>query len=160
MIDPQHRRRVLIRVASAVVAVGLLVTLVVWMLAGRNDTTRSSAAFCGRITDVSALSDALASGDRSQIRAATTQLHQAEQAAPADIAPSVRVLVAYADGLETTIATAGRDPGAIDAALADAVRAQQGENADVVTAGNTVRYWTKVTCNIDLTGATTPTTGA
>ena len=160
MIDPQHRRRLLVRVAGAVVGVALLVILVMWMLTGRNATTRSSAAFCGRIADVSALSDALASGDGSQIRAATTKLHRAEQVAPADIAPSVRVLVVYADGLDTTIGTAGGDPGAIDAALADAVRAQQGENADVVTAGNTVRYWTKVTCNIDLTDGTTPTTGA
>ncbi len=159
MIDPQHRRRLLVRAASAVVALVLLVTLVVWMLAGRNATTRSSTAFCGRISDVSALSDALASGDGSQIRAATTKLHRAEQVAPADIAPSVRVLVAYADGLDTTIGTAGRDPGAIDAALAEAVRAQQGENADVVTAGNTVRYWTQVTCNIDLIDDTTPPTG-
>jgi hypothetical protein len=156
--DRHRRRRLLLRVASAGAALALVVVLGVVVLAGQNHTTRSSAAFCRRIADVSALSDALASGDGSQIRSATDRLRRAEQVAPTEIAPQMQTLVAYADGLDRTIATASGDPGAVDAALADAVRAQQGQNADVETAGNVVKYYTKATCDLNLVNGTTPAT--
>jgi hypothetical protein len=153
--DEAHaRRRRLLRLASAVAAVALVAVLAAVLSAGHRSTSRSSAAFCKRISDVSALSDALASGDGTQIRAATERLHRAEQVAPPEIEPKVQVLSAYADGLTASIATAGNDPGAVDAALADAVRAQADQNATVVEAGNAVQYYTKATCDVDLSHPT------
>jgi len=155
--DAHQRRRRALRLASALAAVTLVVVLAaVVVLAGRSAPTRSSVAFCRRISDVSALSDALASGDGSQIRSATERLHRAEQVAPPEIAPKVQALAAYADGLSASIATAGNDPGAVDAALATAVRAQADQNATVVEAGNAVQYYTKATCDLDLSNPTTP----
>ena len=154
--EAHHRRRRLLRLASAIAAVALVIVLAVVLLAGRGGPTRSSAAFCRKISDVSALSDALASGDGTQIRAATERLHRAEQVAPPQIAPKVQVLAAYADGLSASIATAGNDPGAVDAALAAAVRDQADQNATVVEAGNAVQYYTKATCDVDLSNPTTP----
>jgi hypothetical protein len=156
--EARHRRQRLLRLASAVAAVVAVAVLAVILLAGRGGTTRSTAAYCKRISDVSALSDALASGDAGQIRAATERLHRAEQVAPAEIAPQVQVLATYADGLTRTIATASGDPGAVDEALAAAVRAQQDQNASVVAAGNAVQYYTKATCDVDLTNDTAPPT--
>jgi len=150
----------LLRIGSAVLAVVMLGVLAALLVSSRKDTTRSSAAFCRRIADVSALSDALASGDGSQIRGATARLHRAEAVAPPEIDAQMKVLVAYADGLDTTIATAGSSPGAVDDALRAAVHAQQGQNDAVVAAGSAVQYYTKATCDIDLLNGTTGTGGA
>jgi len=150
MTDPA-RRRLLVRLVSAGAAVALVVALAVMLLSGRDSApTRSTEAFCQRIPDVSALSDALAGGDGSQIRDATDRLHRAEEVAPADIQPQMQVLVDYADGLNRTIATASKDPGAVDDALKQAVRAQQASVGDVVAAGNAVKYYAKATCDLDL----------
>jgi hypothetical protein len=153
--DERHARRRLLRLASAVAAVVLIGALAVVLIAKRTTAPeRSVEAYCSRVTDVSALSDALASGDGSQIKAATARLRRAAAVAPAEIEPPMQVLVTYADGLETSVATAGHDQGAVDAALADAVRAQQARTSAVESAGQAVQQYTQVTCSIDLTRMT------
>ena len=156
--DRRPARRHLLRIASAVAAIGLIGGLAVVLLVDRNTAPeRSIEAFCRNISDVSALSDALASGDGPQIKAATARLRSAAQVAPLEIEPPMQVLVGYADGLEASVATAGHDPGAVDAALAGAVRAQQDRLPAVESAGQAVQSYTQATCSIDLTRMTGPT---
>jgi hypothetical protein len=153
--DRHAGRRRLLRLGSAIAAVALIGTLTVMMLISRNNgPDRSVTAYCDRMTDISALSDALASGDGSQIKAATTQLRRAAAVAPVEIEPSMQVLVGYADGLATSVATAGHDQGAVDAALAEAVRAQQAQIPAVESAGQTVQQYAQATCSIDITRTT------
>ena len=76
---------------------------------------------------------------------------------PTEIEPQVQTLADYADGLATTVATAGDAPDQVRDALAAAVRAQQGQVAQVESASTAVVTYAQATCGVDLT---TPTTGA
>ena len=138
------------RLASATVALVLIIVLVVLVVTRKRNPDRSNEAFCGRISSVAELSDILAAGDGTQIQSAVQRLNNASRVAPAAIAPSVQVLVDYADGVATSVATAGNERGSVDAALAEAVRERNGDVPAVVAAGQDVQRFTQTACNIDL----------
>jgi hypothetical protein len=147
----------LIRIVAAAAAVLLIAVLVAFLVADRSSTARSPEAFCKRIPDVSAISDAVATGNASEIESAASRLRRASKVAPPEIEGSMQALVTYADGLSASVADAGDDSGAIDAALADAVRRQQDQIAVVEAAGDAVQYYAQAICGVDLTRSTTST---
>jgi hypothetical protein len=155
--DPDHRRRLLIRVAAGAVAV-VLVAAAAWILLGDRHPSRSVEAYCAKIQDAQSLSNALATGDAKEIRAAVERFRSAAEVAPVEIEAPTRTLVDYADELSATLDTTGGSEAETRAALADAVRRLDDRSGDVVAAGRAVDAYTRDTCHFD-PGASTATTG-
>ena len=132
--DHEHRQRLLIRAAAAVVAV-VLVSAAAWILLANRHPGRSVGAYCAKIEAAEALRGALANGDAQEIRAAVDQFRGAAEVAPVEIEAPTQVLVAYAEELSATLDTTGGSEAETRAALADAVRRLEARSADVVTAG-------------------------
>jgi len=154
--DDHHRRQTLTRVAAGVVAV-VLVAAAAWILLANRHPTRSVEAYCAKISDAQNLSNALATGDAEQIRAAVDQFRGAAEVAPVEIELQTKTLVDYADELSATLATIGGSEAETRAALTDAVRRLDDRSGDVVAAGRAVDAYTRDTCHFDPTASTSAT---
>ncbi|HEX7442655.1 MAG TPA: hypothetical protein VF320_02145 [Acidimicrobiales bacterium] len=156
--DPHHRRRMTIRLVSGAVAVALVAIAAVVLLTDRHPH-RSADAYCAKVQASQSLSDALATGDAQEIRAAVAQFRGAAAVAPVEIQAPTEVLVAYAEDLSSTLDTAGPTEAETRAALAEAVVRLQSRSADVEQAGHAVEAYARDVCRLDPTGTTPVSTG-
>lgn len=141
-------RRLVLVALTATTAVAVLAT------GCSEDPEPSVANFCSQVETLRTLDEDLASGDPVRIQARADDLRLLQQVAPAEIEPSVAVLLGVTDNFARTAGTATeRD------AVADQVfRGRSEDIAAIEAAGTAVSDYGRENCALDLTGGSTPTT--
>ena len=143
-VEHPHRQTRL-RVLTGALALVFVVAAVV--LVTHHQRVRPSVpAYCAQMRVSQDLSNVMATGDADQITRAVAQLDRAVAVAPEPVLAPTRVLVAYADGLASSL----RSGGDTDAALAAAVRRQAPQIPRVQAAGRQVAAWVQANCSLTL----------
>lgn len=141
-------RRLALVALSAVLATAALTT------GCTDDPEPSIANFCSQVETLRTIDEDLASGDPVRIQARADDLRLLQQVAPAEIEPSVAVLLGVTDDFVRTAGTAtDRDE------VADQVfRGRGGDIVAIEAAGTAVSDYARTNCALDLTGGSSPTT--
>lgn len=141
------------RTTSALLAVGLSLVLAGGTACAK-DPERSVAAYCDQVTKVQGLDAILATGDAQRISEQVAQLRTLQQVAPADVEPSVAIVVSVADDLSRAV---GSVPP--DVAADQVFTRRKAEVPAIEAAGRTLEIYTFDNCKVNLTGTGVPGTG-
>jgi hypothetical protein len=113
-----------------------------------DEPERSVANYCTQVRSLVTLDADLASGNPVQIEARANDLRLLRQVAPAEIEPSIGILLGVTDDFARTAGTATDR-----AAVADEVfRGRSDDIASIEAAGNAVTTYTTSNCQFDLVG--------
>jgi len=157
-LDPRVRQNHALMTVRRLVLAALAATTAVAVLATgcTEDPEPSIANFCSQVETLRTFDEDLASGDPVRIQARADDLRLLQQVAPAEIEPSVALLLGVTNDFVRTAGTAtDRD------AVADQVfRSRSGDIAAIEAAGTAVSDYARENCALDLTGGSSPTTGA
>ena len=139
------------RVRRALVLGLLAVTLAIGGAAGyqlyQEKVERTPEAFCRQLPVVRDLDRSLGNLDAVGVRQDLTQLEQLQASSPAEVEPSVAVLVETTRSLLGPLDQANDDGGK---AVQEAWRARAADAGRIAEAGRTVQAYAKTTCGIDL----------
>ncbi len=156
--DPHRWARATRTVVLFALTMGVLGYL---LLPGRTPATaRTEEAFCTQIAQMAGFAQALADLNPTAVRNAMDGLEKLESVAPAEITPSVKVIVDTSKALVEPVQQAQSDETAIDRAW----RRLQPEVARIQAAGKALGGYAAAHCKIDLatvvntaTSTTSPT---
>ena len=139
------------RVRRALVLGLLAVTLAIGGVAGyqlyQEKVERTPEAFCRQLPVVRNLDRSLGNLDAVGVRQDLAQLEQLQASSPAEVEPSVAVLVETTRSLLGPLDQANDDGGK---AVQEAWRARAADAGRIAEAGRTVQAYAKTTCGIDL----------
>lgn len=137
------RRRLTRLAAAGSVTAALLVGA-----ACSDEPERSVANYCSQVRSLTTLDTDLASGDPVRIEGRADDLRLLQKVAPAEIEPSVVILLGVTDDFARTAGTATNR-----AEVADEVfRGRSGDIASIEAAGDQVAEYTATNCQVDLDG--------
>jgi len=139
------------RVRRALVLGLLAVTLAIGGVSGyqlyQEKVERTPEAFCRQLPVVRNLDRSLGNLDAVGVRQDLAQLEQLQASSPAEVEPSVAVLVETTRSLLGPLDQANDDGGK---AVQEAWRARAADAVRIAEAGRAVQAYAKTTCGIDL----------